>query len=122
MIFSFLNKKKSIHINLCQDSEIEAKKLKAENGKHEENVEEEEDAEEEEDIGEEEEDLDGEGEDDLDEEDGGEGEYFFSTIQLKTYYSNKISRTSSVGSSLVRLPLKFVLRTFLGAWAWAFLY
>ena len=56
-----------------QDSEIEAKKLKAENGKHEENGEEEEDAEEEEDIGEEEEDLDGEGEDDLDEEDGGEG-------------------------------------------------
>ena len=58
---------------IFQDSEIEAKKLKAENGKHEENGEEEEDAEEEEDIGEEEEDLDGEGEDDLDEEDGGEG-------------------------------------------------
>merc|ERR1711874_346354 len=56
----------------AEDSEIEAKKLKAENGKHEENGEEEEDAEEEEDIGEEEEDLDGEGEDDLDEEDGGE--------------------------------------------------
>jgi len=57
----------------AEDSEIEAKKLKSENGKHEENVEEEEDAEEEEDIGEEEEDLDGEGEDDLDEEDGAEG-------------------------------------------------
>merc|ERR1712226_351293 len=56
----------------AEDSEVEAKKLKSENGKHEENVEEEEDAEEEEDIGEEEEDLDGEGEDDLDEEDGGE--------------------------------------------------
>merc|ERR1712001_775042 len=50
----------------AEDSEIEAKKLKTANGKHEE------DAEEEEDIGEEEEDLDGEGEDDLDEEDGGE--------------------------------------------------
>merc|ERR1712062_586813 len=49
----------------AEDSEIEAKKLKGENGTHEEN-------EEEEDIGEEEEDLDGEGEDDLDEEDGGE--------------------------------------------------
>merc|ERR1712045_355002 len=61
----------------AEDSEIEAKKLKSENGKHEENVEEEEDAEEEEDIGEEEEDLDGEGEDDLDEEgeeEEGEGE------------------------------------------------
>merc|ERR1711902_53391 len=56
----------------AEDSEIEAKKLKGENGTHEENGEEEEDAEEEEDIGEEEEDLDGEGEDDLDEEDGGE--------------------------------------------------
>merc|ERR1712001_289218 len=55
----------------AEDSEIEAKKLKTANGKHEEDVEEEED-EEEEDIGEEEEDLDGEGEDELDEEDGGE--------------------------------------------------
>jgi len=56
----------------AEESEIEAKKLKSENGKHEENGEEEEDAEEEEDIGEEEEDLDGEGEDDLDEEEEAE--------------------------------------------------
>merc|ERR1711971_193037 len=58
----------------AEDDDVDVKKQKTENGKHdEENGEDEEDAEEEEDIdGEEEEDLDGEGEDDLDEEDGGE--------------------------------------------------
>merc|ERR1711910_236582 len=57
------NKKRS-----AEDDDVDVKKQKVENGKHDE-----EDAEEEEDIdGEEEEDLDGEGEDDLDEEDGGE--------------------------------------------------
>jgi len=61
----------------AEDDDVDVKKQKTENGKHdEENGEDEEDAEEEEDIdGEEEEDLDGEGEDDLDEEDGGEGEF-----------------------------------------------
>merc|ERR1719150_3637439 len=59
----------------AEDDDVDVKKQKTENGKHdEENGEDEEDGEEEEDIdGEEEEDLDGEGEDDLDEEDGGEG-------------------------------------------------
>ena len=76
----------SFQVIFCQDSEIEAKKLKTANGKHEEDVEEEEDAEEEEDIGEEEEDLDGEGEDDLDEEDGGEGKIFFSLNNLTQIY------------------------------------
>merc|ERR1712243_291093 len=58
----------------AEDDDVDVKKQKTENGKHdEENGEDEEDGEEEEDIdGEEEEDLDGEGEDDLDEEDGGE--------------------------------------------------
>jgi hypothetical protein len=67
------NKKRS-----AEDDDVDVKKQKVENGKHdEENGEDEEDAEEEEDIdGEEEEDLDGEGEDDLDEEDGGEGKFF----------------------------------------------
>merc|ERR1712013_492973 len=60
----------------AEDDDVDVKKQKTENGKHdEENGEDEEDGEEEEDIdGEEEEDLDGEGEDDLDEEDGEEGE------------------------------------------------
>merc|ERR1712121_413485 len=50
----------------AEDDDVDVKKQKTENGKHdEENGEDEED-------GEEEEDLDGEGEDDLDEEDGGE--------------------------------------------------
>merc|ERR1711910_74730 len=62
------NKKRS-----AEDDDVDVKKQKVENGKHDEENGEEEDAEEEEDIdGEEEEDLDGEGEDDLDEEDGGE--------------------------------------------------
>merc|ERR1712173_540992 len=51
----------------AEDDDVDVKKQKTENGKHdEENGEDEED-------GEEEEDIDGEGEDDLDEEDGGEG-------------------------------------------------
>merc|ERR1712156_1274598 len=54
----------------AEDSEIEAKKLKAENGKHEENGEEEEDAEEEEDLDEE----DGGEDDEEGEEEEGEGE------------------------------------------------
>ena len=58
-----------------QDDDVDVKKQKTENGHDAENGEDEEDAEEEEDLGEEEEDLDGEGEDELDEEDGGEGEY-----------------------------------------------
>merc|ERR1712050_270344 len=57
----------------AEDDDVDVKKQKTENGKHdEENGEDEEDGEEEEDIDGEEEDLDGEGEDDLDEEDGGE--------------------------------------------------
>merc|ERR1712117_968539 len=52
----------------AEDDDVDVKKQKTENGKHDE-----ENGEDEEDIdGEEEEDLDGEGEDDLDEEDGGE--------------------------------------------------
>merc|ERR1712038_981961 len=59
----------------AEDDDVDVKKQKVENRKHdEENGEDEEEAEDEEDIdGEEEEDLDGEGEEDLDEEDGGEG-------------------------------------------------
>merc|ERR1711936_654632 len=61
----------------AEDDDVDVKKQKTENGKHdEENGEDEEDAEEEEDIdGEEEEDLDGEGEDDEEgEEEEGEEE------------------------------------------------
>jgi len=60
----------------AEDDDVDVKKQKTENGKHDEENgdDEDEEAEEEEDIdGEEEEDLDGEGEDELDEEDGGEG-------------------------------------------------
>ena len=74
IIISFL-KSRYLIISYFKDDDVDVKKQKTENGKHdEENGEDEEDGEEEEDIdGEEEEDLDGEGEDDLDEEDGGEG-------------------------------------------------